>query len=765
MNAPPRSLPPRPAGLAGCHATAALALVALLAAAPAVAREWRVAPGTALPTPQAALAAAAAGDVVRVAPGTYPGPLRVDRAVRLVGEGLPVLDGGGRGTVVVLAAPGATLEGFRVRGSGSSLEHEDSGVLVAGRDAVVRGNVLEDVLFGISVQEAAGATVAANTITGKPLDIARRGDAIRVWQSAGARVVDNRVRSSRDVVLWYSRDLEVRGNEVRDSRYGLHFMYCDDADIEGNVLADNSVGAFLMYSRRLRFRGNAVAGNDGPSGYGLGLKDMDAFEVRGNRFVGNRVAVFVDGAPGAGAVLAGNLLGAGEVGLRLLPNVRRLAVADNAFVENQQQVEIAGGGGDPAGNTWSGNYWSDYAGFDADGDGRGDVPYRAERLFEDLMDRRAELRLFAFSPAVRALDFAARAFPLVRPQPKLADASPRLLPPRLPVVPALAPPPASAARPQALATAMLALAATMLGLPAVLLRRRIASRPVSGGPQMPATDLLTVRGLGKRFGAQRALADVSFTVRAGEAVALWGANGAGKTTALRGLLGAIPCEGEVHIGGLDVRRRGREARRLLGFVPQEMAFPDLTAGEVLTLFAALRGVAAERVEVLVGRLGLAAELDKRVAALSGGRKQRLALAVALLADPPLLLLDEPSSSLDAAARRELQQILGQLKAEGKTLVFSSHRPEEVALLADRVLHLENGRLVADESPAVTLAAELEAVERGLVERGARLAPVAEGPGPAPWQREHAVAFPAPYAGAVHTHDFPTDDLGGPDGCR
>jgi nitrous oxidase accessory protein len=552
--------------------------------------------------------------------------------------------------------------------------------------------------------------------------------------------------------------LTVRGNQVRNSRYGLHFMYCDDTEIAGNVLRDNSVGAFLMYSRRLRFIGNAVAGNHGPSGYGIGLKDMDDFTVAGNRFLANRVAVFVDGAPAGGARLTGNLIGAGELGVRLLPNVRGLVASDNSFLENQQQVEIAGGGGDPAGNRWHGNHWSDYTGFDADGDGRGDVPYRAERLFEELLDRSPALRLFAFSPLVRAVDFASRAFPLVRPQPKLVDEAPRLLPPPAPAAPALAVGGGvSAAR--RLAVALLLLALALLALPRLLLPRSGARRRsprALPGETMQRPVMLAVRGLGKRYGARAVLDDLTFTVRAGEAVALWGANGAGKTTALRALLGVIPCRGEVRVDGLDVRRQGRAARRLLGFVPQEIAFPDATVAEALALFAALRGVPGERIAAVCERMGLGDELDKRVHALSGGRKQRLALAIALLADPPLLLLDEASSNLDAAARRELLRLLAELKEEGKTLLFSSHRPEEVARLADRVLHLEHGRLVADLPPAELLAEELAEVNERLC---AERAPHARGTaaGDASPTLGWSPALPASLGGAIHTHDFPTED--------
>jgi ABC-type multidrug transport system ATPase subunit len=156
--------------------------------------------------------------------------------------------------------------------------------------------------------------------------------------------------------------------------------------------------------------------------------------------------------------------------------------------------------------------------------------------------------------------------------------------------------------------------------------------------------------------------------------------------------------------------------------------------------------------------------------------------VALVADPPLLLLDEPSSNLDAAARRELIDLLADLKAEGKTLVFSSHRPEEVARLADRVLHLDAGRLVADLPPAVLLAAELAEVDAALAaarDAAARPAPRSPAvPALAPqsggaaagargWPGEHAGALelPAELGGAVHVHDLPIEGSGGDDEAR
>lgn len=212
--------------------------------------------------------------------------------------------------------------------------------------------------------------------------------------------------------------------------------------------------------------------------------------------------------------------------------------------------------------------------------------------------------------------------------------------------------------------------------------------------------MIQVTNLTKRFGNLTAVDDLTFTAKAGEAVAFWGANGAGKTTAVRCLLGLIPFEGQVQIDGLNVKEQGKAVRRLVGFVPQELTFHnDLTVRETLTFYARLRKVAAGHdFTPLLEGLELTPHVEKPVHDLSGGLKQRLALALALIADPPILILDEPTANLDIRAREDFLLLLHDLKEEGKTLIFSSHRLEEVTALADRVLLLEAGELVVDALP-------------------------------------------------------------------
>jgi ABC-type multidrug transport system ATPase subunit len=210
--------------------------------------------------------------------------------------------------------------------------------------------------------------------------------------------------------------------------------------------------------------------------------------------------------------------------------------------------------------------------------------------------------------------------------------------------------------------------------------------------------MIVAKNLTKHYGKVTALNDVSFTINAGESVALWGANGAGKTTTLRCLLGVQGFLGGLTINDIDVRRQGKAARAAVGYVPQEASFYDLSIVETLRFYARLKKVAASRIHDVLNEVQLNDHSEKHVSMLSGGMKQRLALAVALLADPPVLILDEPTANLDVRAQRDFIHTIQALNLNGKTIVFSSHRLDEVLALASRVLVLADGELMLECQP-------------------------------------------------------------------
>lgn len=201
-----------------------------------------------------------------------------------------------------------------------------------------------------------------------------------------------------------------------------------------------------------------------------------------------------------------------------------------------------------------------------------------------------------------------------------------------------------------------------------------------------------------------AVDDAYLQLPAGDSVALWGVNGAGKTTLIRCVLGLLAFRGRVFVGGHDVARRGKHARMLVGYVPQELGFyGELGVAESLAFFGRLQGLGAGAAAGAFERVGLAGQERKRVRELSGGMKQRLALVIALLGDPPVLVLDEVTASLDAVGREQLVGLLERLSGGGRTVLIASHRIEEVAALAKRVVVLERGRITRVDACAEFIA--------------------------------------------------------------
>lgn len=205
--------------------------------------------------------------------------------------------------------------------------------------------------------------------------------------------------------------------------------------------------------------------------------------------------------------------------------------------------------------------------------------------------------------------------------------------------------------------------------------------------------MIAIKNVTKRFGANIAVNDVSFDVAPGESVALWGSNGAGKTTLIRCLLGVTGFDGEITVDGIASRSRGKDVRARIGYVPQVMPLFDLPVGEMVYLIAQLRKADAGEGLRRLEQFGLSDTKMRLVRNLSGGMRQKLALTLAMLGDPAVLVFDEPTANLDAATQKELLSTLNALKQEGRTIIFTSHRWSEVRALADTVVHLEGGKAV------------------------------------------------------------------------
>jgi len=259
----------------------------------------------------------------------------------------------------------------------------------------------------------------------------------------------------------------------------------------------------------------------------------------------------------------------------------------------------------------------------------------------------------------------------------------------------------------------------------------------AGALRAVAGPALAVSGLVKQFGAVRALDGIGFEVRAGECFGLLGPNGAGKSTTLKLALGLARADrGEIRLLGLPVPEQAREARQRVGVVPQADALdPDFTVAENLIVFGSYFGLPAAavraRLDALLDFAGLQGKRDAKPAELSGGMRRRLTLARALVNDPEILFLDEPTTGLDPQARHLIWERLRRLMARGKTVVLTTHFMEEAERLCDRLAVVDRGRIIATGSPQALIASEIEAQ---VVE--------VSGDGATDWARAHGDALAA-----------------------
>lgn len=385
-----------------------------------------------LPPFQALVDAAPPGAVLRPPAGTYRGPVRLDKPLVIDGGGRVTIDAGDRGSVFALLTDGATLRGLRLTGSGESYDTDDSCLDVRGNHNVVEDLTIDGCLFGIDLKQSHHVVVRRNHIRSKALDVALRGDAIRLWYSHDNLVSDNRIVDSRDMVAWYSNRNVFRGNVGQRSRYSLHFMFSNDNRVEDNRFQGNTVGIYLMYAERTAVRRNLISHANGAAGMGLGFKESSDSDIEDNEIVYCATAIGSDLSPfqpGTSIRFRGNRIAYNGIGVHFTSELGGNVFRDNLFEGNLTDV-IQSGRGRGGVNQWQGNYFDAYQGFDRDLDGTGDTPHEqfayADRIWIEL----PAAQFFMATPVMELLDFLERLAPLSTPELQLRDEQPRFRKPQ-----------------------------------------------------------------------------------------------------------------------------------------------------------------------------------------------------------------------------------------------------------------------------------------------------------------------------------------------
>ncbi len=363
---------------------------------------------------------------------TYRGDLVIPRTLALHGTGGSVLDGSGRGTVVTIEADDAVLDDVAIRHSGQSFVAEDAGIKAKASRVRITHVSVEDSLFGVELAPCPSCTLEHSRVRGEDVEYAMRGDAVKLWESHDAVVRGCVVEHGRDIVVWYSRRALLDGNVVRHGRYGTHFMYSHDSIVRNSRFEDDVVGIFVMYSNRIRAEHSVLAGAHGPAGIGIGFKESDGVDVEDNWIVANTAGVYLDRSPRDAqhpVTFSHNVFALNDVALRFLSSEEGVTFSHNDFFNNIDVAEVEGGG-DAMATKFDHNHWSDYEGYDLNGDGVGDVRFEVKKLSGELTDEHPAIKFFQGTGALALYDAIARAVPALSTRSLLVDEHPSMLPER-----------------------------------------------------------------------------------------------------------------------------------------------------------------------------------------------------------------------------------------------------------------------------------------------------------------------------------------------
>ena len=382
----------------------------------------RVKPGQSI---AAAINAAQAGDTVQVESGTYDDNLLITKSLTLEGIGRPTLNGRHKGDVIRVRARDVTIQGFVVRDSGTELGPQNAGIYIEpGSDrALVQDCELVNNLFGIWLERSADSILRRNFITGRrDLLSVMRGNGIQVYNTINSQVIDNQVSFVRDgIYVDYSKHATFRGNKIHHVRYGTHYMNTNDSVWENNEVYQNRGGLALMEVRNLVVRNNVAWGNED---HGIMLRTIQDSIIENNVVADNDRGFFIYDAEFN--TVRNNLVIRNRTGIHLSAGSSNNKIDGNDFIDNEEQVKFVAARDVEWGRT-KGNYWSNYSGWDRDGDGTGDVAYEANDVVDRLNWQYPLLKLLLSSPSIQTLRFVAHQFPVLR-APSIVDKHPRMRP-------------------------------------------------------------------------------------------------------------------------------------------------------------------------------------------------------------------------------------------------------------------------------------------------------------------------------------------------
>jgi nitrous oxidase accessory protein len=354
------------------------------------------------------------GDTVYIHAGEYVENLRIDTPLVVIGKNYPRIRGSYNGHVILVNASGTIIEGLKISESGTRLIDDMACVRIEADSVVIRNNIITRPLHGIYVKGGSYTILSNNRIEGR-LDLIPedRGNGIHLWNSQHNRVFDNEIFNVRDGIYFsFTNKTEIYQNYIHHVRYGLHYMYSDENNFTENLFEKNVAGAALMYSKRIVFSKNVFARCRGFRAYGIFYQSMDYTKAIDNLIIDNSRGVFFSNCNFNR--LENNDIVDNDLAIQVMGNGEDNIVIHNNFINNLSSLVEDNKN---TRTTWAeesgGNYWSDYQGYDLDGDGLGDVPHKIQNVFQVLETNIPEIRFYLYSPAAEILEIAERSLPIL----------------------------------------------------------------------------------------------------------------------------------------------------------------------------------------------------------------------------------------------------------------------------------------------------------------------------------------------------------------
>lgn len=354
-------------------------------------------------------------DSILVKKGIYKeGNILVTKPLYLIGENLPVLDGENETEILTIIANHVTVQGFQIQNVGTSYLEDRAGIRVEkSKYFCIKDNLLLNTFFGIYLGYSNDGIVQNNIVRGEAKQEMSSGNAIHLWYCKRVIIENNQVQHHRDGIYFEFVDNSLIKNNISEDnlRYGLHFMFSNDDDYYQNEFRRNGAGVAVMFSKKINMWENIFESNWGTAAYGILLKEIYDAEIKNNVFRQNTMGVYVEGSSRIN--YSNNEFLYNGWAMRISGGCLDNMVTANNFVGNSFDIALNSSSNE---NHFKGNYWSEYAGYDLDKNGIGDVPYRPVKLFNYVVNQTPEAMVLLRSFFVDIINFSEKVSPVFTPK-------------------------------------------------------------------------------------------------------------------------------------------------------------------------------------------------------------------------------------------------------------------------------------------------------------------------------------------------------------